>query len=582
MPSYCTSTVALSDMSPVKLVTMEWKVDPHLNLPHERGRLHLELIAYHSSATRGRSSTSHLGASPRHTRVPDPPGGGRETFTFRNLYLPPNRRAASGRCARVQSLATPSGNPSPRVLRQRLRVGRESHYEAPGAVITPAVIISFPRKTTRMATGSRDGLRAARSVASDNLEGMPISLPLVQTNLDPRGTMVAERLACSPPTKANRVQSPAGQPDFRMWESCWTMTLVGGFFLWDLPFSFRPFIPAPLHTHLDHPHRLSRPRRYTKETTQRIRVQQMVIEVSMEQRENERAGETGDPRENPPTNDIVRHYSHLRKSVRWKWSNDGMRELGERGSLLGNPLFNGNSPLRYPLVKIWGYPPTRIESGITEREGKSIMANVDEECQSRRLPFDVIQDCGCESLIPVSTTYVVVCPIYNYLLVRLLTSHLGETGFDSMRCRSQIFACGNRAGRRRYSAGFLGDLPFPALPAFWRCSVPTSLHPHRAAPSAVDRLHDRSPRPPNSLRDAQFLEPAHPSVRPRALPTSADAGPVNQQSPAPARQDRVVTLPPESPINLPRRERKMSRVIATDARERAIALVPRQAPTYVA
>ncbi|KAJ8876917.1 hypothetical protein PR048_021366 [Dryococelus australis] len=40
--------------------------------------------------------------------------------------------------------------------------------------------------------------------------------------------VVAERLACSPPTKGNRVQSPAGSPDLRMWE---TMPLVGGFFL---------------------------------------------------------------------------------------------------------------------------------------------------------------------------------------------------------------------------------------------------------------------------------------------------------------------------------------------------------------
>ncbi|KAJ8875143.1 hypothetical protein PR048_023036 [Dryococelus australis] len=39
-----------------------------------------------------------------------------------------------------------------------------------------------------------------------------------------------------------------------------------------------------------------------------------VIEVNMERRRNEGAGETGDPRENPPTNGIVRHDSHLRKS----------------------------------------------------------------------------------------------------------------------------------------------------------------------------------------------------------------------------------------------------------------------------
>ncbi|KAJ8865768.1 hypothetical protein PR048_033290 [Dryococelus australis] len=44
------------------------------------------------------------------------------------------------------------------------------------------------------------------------------------------GVAVAERLACSLPTKANPVQSPAGSlPDFRMWGSCQTMPLVGGF-----------------------------------------------------------------------------------------------------------------------------------------------------------------------------------------------------------------------------------------------------------------------------------------------------------------------------------------------------------------
>ncbi|KAJ8873695.1 hypothetical protein PR048_024527 [Dryococelus australis] len=39
-----------------------------------------------------------------------------------------------------------------------------------------------------------------------------------------------------------------------------------------------------------------------------------VIEVNMETRRNGRAGETGDPREDPSTRGIVRHDSHLRKS----------------------------------------------------------------------------------------------------------------------------------------------------------------------------------------------------------------------------------------------------------------------------
>ncbi|KAJ8895370.1 hypothetical protein PR048_000702 [Dryococelus australis] len=74
-----------------------------------------------------------------------------------------------------------------------------------------------------------------------------------------RGATVAERLACSPPTKANRVQSPAGSPDFRKWESCRTMPLVGGFSSEIFRFP-RPSIPALHHSHFNHPHRLSRPR----------------------------------------------------------------------------------------------------------------------------------------------------------------------------------------------------------------------------------------------------------------------------------------------------------------------------------
>ncbi|KAJ8895297.1 hypothetical protein PR048_000622 [Dryococelus australis] len=38
------------------------------------------------------------------------------------------------------------------------------------------------------------------------------------------------------------------------------------------------------------------------------------IEVSMEQHQNEMVGETGDPRENAPSNGIVRHDSHMRNS----------------------------------------------------------------------------------------------------------------------------------------------------------------------------------------------------------------------------------------------------------------------------
>ncbi|KAJ8866556.1 hypothetical protein PR048_032415 [Dryococelus australis] len=46
------------------------------------------------------------------------------------------------------------------------------------------------------------------------------------------GATAAERLAYSPPTKANRARSPAGSPDFRKWESCRTISFLG-----NLPFA---------------------------------------------------------------------------------------------------------------------------------------------------------------------------------------------------------------------------------------------------------------------------------------------------------------------------------------------------------
>ncbi|KAJ8867442.1 hypothetical protein PR048_031244 [Dryococelus australis] len=77
--------------------------------------------------------------------------------------------------------------------------------------------------------------------------------------IHPHGATVVERLARSPPTTAGRAQYPAGPQDFRKWESCRTMPLVGGAFSGISRFP-PPFIPAPLHIHLNHPYLFSRPR----------------------------------------------------------------------------------------------------------------------------------------------------------------------------------------------------------------------------------------------------------------------------------------------------------------------------------
>ncbi|KAJ8878622.1 hypothetical protein PR048_019203 [Dryococelus australis] len=61
---------------------------------------------------------------------------------------------------------------------------------------------------------------------------------LTPEHIIPIRAAMAERLDCSPPTRANWVQSPAGPlPDFRKWESHWSAGFIG-----DLPF------PPPLRS----------------------------------------------------------------------------------------------------------------------------------------------------------------------------------------------------------------------------------------------------------------------------------------------------------------------------------------------
>ncbi|KAJ8868663.1 hypothetical protein PR048_030202 [Dryococelus australis] len=78
--------------------------------------------------------------------------------------------------------------------------------------------------------------------AAVNGETTPAPVPTVIL----RGAAVAERLTCSPPTKTNRVQSPAGSPDFRKWQSCRTMPWSAGFLrVSRFPC---PFLPASIFT----------------------------------------------------------------------------------------------------------------------------------------------------------------------------------------------------------------------------------------------------------------------------------------------------------------------------------------------
>ncbi|KAJ8894910.1 hypothetical protein PR048_000217 [Dryococelus australis] len=125
------------------------------------------------------------------------------------------------------------------------------------------------------------------------------------------------------------------------------------------------------------------------------------IEVRMEQRRDERAGETGYSRENPPTNRIVRHDSHMRKS--------GPEEF-------------------------------EIQTGREIR----VYLHDDEITAARSLQ---ISDLKCLSGVTVAERLVRSPPTK---VIRV------QSPAGSLR----ICACGNRAGRCRWSAGSLGDLPF--------------------------------------------------------------------------------------------------------------------------
>ncbi|KAJ8876822.1 hypothetical protein PR048_021269 [Dryococelus australis] len=139
-------------------------------------------------------------------------------------------------------------------------------------------------------------------------------------------------LVCSPRTKAIRRRRPR---DVRTWESCRTLPLLGGFSR-DLPFPPPLASTALLHTHLASPSsslktgmlrvaQISSPPLFFffSRATIEVRMEQRRNEragetgdsrenpVSMEQRLNEKAAETGDLRENPPTNGIIRHDSHI-------------------------------------------------------------------------------------------------------------------------------------------------------------------------------------------------------------------------------------------------------------------------------
>ncbi|KAJ8894367.1 hypothetical protein PR048_007018 [Dryococelus australis] len=113
--------------------------------------------------------------------------------------------------------------------------------------------------------------------------------------------------------EANRVQFPAGSPlDVRMWSSCWTMPLFGGF---SRGLFHRPALNTTFQSL-----RTGRDERpvvvlYSLQECAKLQTCLLCVEnARAEQRRNVKAGKTGDPRENPLTSGIVRYDSHVWKS----------------------------------------------------------------------------------------------------------------------------------------------------------------------------------------------------------------------------------------------------------------------------
>ncbi|KAJ8883103.1 hypothetical protein PR048_014942 [Dryococelus australis] len=133
----------------------------------------------------------------------------------------------------------------------RVLIYRERHIlvhfdRAPICIVEPVRAILTSRDKCFMVSLRKTlNWHTAVHFCDSNLRAVILTIDFLST----AASVAAERLACSPPTKTNLVQSPAGLfPDCRMWESCRTMPLVGEFPRGS-PVSPRPFIPALIHTH---------------------------------------------------------------------------------------------------------------------------------------------------------------------------------------------------------------------------------------------------------------------------------------------------------------------------------------------
>ncbi|KAJ8869063.1 hypothetical protein PR048_030624 [Dryococelus australis] len=183
----------------------------------------------------------------------------------------------------------------------------------------------------------------------------------------------------------------------------------------------------------------------------------------MERCRNEGAGQTGDPRENPLTNGIVRHDSHLPKSSdptkdevrRSRW----LRTTNHR--VPTSNCFSANTSSENGMVWILAGERPRADR-VTVQSDRS---TPELHSESNLIPAAPVRADAIGGMFAARVTYATAPPAC--LPPR-------QTEFNPRPDHSRIFASGNRAGRCCWSAGFIEDLPFP--PPLHSGAAPFSPH----------------------------------------------------------------------------------------------------------
>ncbi|KAJ8870620.1 hypothetical protein PR048_029643 [Dryococelus australis] len=219
----------------------------------------------------------------------------------------------------------------------------------------------------------------------------------------------------------------------------------------------------------------------------------------LEQRRNERAGETGYPRENPPTSVIVRHDIHIH-SMEIIPHTRNVVYRAQREEITRIACTNGN-------LFVVDAKQSRLATFVLKKTQLNFPLNLSLEIVKFSLLItshqaDNVPTAGAE--LVYLPTRLLWCQRAGTFVIRILILRRRLRTSVRKRGRSSISAFRNRAGRCRWSADFLGDLPF--LPPFHSGTAPNS---SRFTLMGSQDLATHSANPDSSFRENQLT----PTVR---------------------------------------------------------------------